>query len=401
MQNAAGEWVSYTEVQIRRELRIFGVRSGIPEGMTASPMDAALSHLNRERDVHYAAPLAGHPTGLLKIEGQRILVTEGPRWIEPRKGEWPILKHILGAMFPSERGIGDIQLKTFLLWLKIAHESLQTGTFQPGQALCIAGPVECGKSLVQSAVITPLFGGRMARPYAFMSGVTHFNAELFAAEHLAIDDEQASFDLRARRAFAATLKQFSVADGQRCERKFQTPILLRPFWRVSITVNDEPEALGVLPPLTPDLADKLILLRARKAPMPMPTRAPAERAAFAAAVRAELPALLWDLECMTVPEELCSERFGVRHFHYPALREALAELSPEARLAELMDALFFADVEAEPWTGTARDLEQTLRRESATMREAERLFSFPHACGTYLGRLAALTAGPLERARAS
>ena len=50
-------------------------------------------------------------------------------------------------------------------WLKIAHESLRTGKLRVGQALAFAGPRECGKSLLQNHIITPIVGGRSAKPH--------------------------------------------------------------------------------------------------------------------------------------------------------------------------------------------------------------------------------------------
>jgi hypothetical protein len=38
---------------------------------------------------------------------------------------------------------------------------------------------------------------------------------------------------------------------------------LKPFWRLSITLNDEPENLLILPPLDESLGDKIMLLRAQ------------------------------------------------------------------------------------------------------------------------------------------
>jgi hypothetical protein len=46
-----------------------------------------------------------------------------------------------------------------------------------------------------------------------MSGATAFNGNLFEAEHLMIEDDVGSFDIRARRHFGAYLKQFTANEG--------------------------------------------------------------------------------------------------------------------------------------------------------------------------------------------
>jgi len=50
----------------------------------------------------------------------------------------------------------------------------------------------------------------MAKPYLFMSGQTSFNSDLFEAEHLMIEDDVASCDIRARTTFGTYIKQFTA-----------------------------------------------------------------------------------------------------------------------------------------------------------------------------------------------
>ena len=150
-----------------------------------------------------------------------------------------------------------------------------------------------------------------------MSGLTPFNSDLFEAEHLMIEDEQASTDIRARRNFGAQLKNITVVDWQRCHAKNRVAISLSPFWRLSVTVNDEPENLMVLPPIDDSIEDKLIILRASKFPMPMRTATLEQRKVFWQRLIDELPAFLDFLLQWEIPRELTSERFGMRHFHHP------------------------------------------------------------------------------------
>ena len=111
----------------------------------------------------------------------------------------------------------------------------------------------------------------MASPHAYMTGVTPFNSELFRAEHLVIEDNTASTDIRARRAFGALLKTITVNEDQPCFGKGREALNLTPFWRLFISANDEPENLMVLPPIDESVTDKLIPLKATNTSMPMPT----------------------------------------------------------------------------------------------------------------------------------
>ena len=103
---------------------------------------------------------------------------------------------------------------------------------------------------------------------------------MFRAEHLVVEDNAASTDIRTRRNFGAFLKTITVNDDQPCFGKGREAVNLTPFWRLSISVNDEPENLMVLPPIDESIEDKLILLKAYSTPMPMPTETLEERHRF-------------------------------------------------------------------------------------------------------------------------
>lgn len=385
MRNARGGWVRTNETSVRRELKIAGYSANVSEGKCVSPLDEALSAIQKTQDVAFAGPLAGYKAGLHKFDGRRVLVTDSPRLIEPAQGDWPTLRALVEGLLKD----GEHDQTPYLYgWLKIAVEALRAGHRRAGQALVLAGPPDCGKSRLQF-LITIILGGRAARPYRYMRSGSEFNAELFGAEHPVIEDEQPSNDLRARRNFGSRIKEMTVNDGVSCHGKGRQAISLEPFWRLSISLNDEPENLMVLPPLDDSLAEKIILLRASRRAMPMPTNTPDEREAFMARLRGELPAFVGSLLAWEIPAALASGRFGITHFHHPALVEALSHLAPEMRLLQLMDTEIFRNRRRGPWEGTAAELEALLTREgSRCAREVRRLFHFANACGTYLARLA-------------
>ncbi len=257
------------------------------------------------------------------------------------------------------------------------------------QLLVLAGIHDCGKSLLQN-LITLIFGGRAARPYQFMSGLTPFNSDLFEAEHLMIEDEQASYDIRSRRNFGAQLKNITATEWQRCHAKNRVAISLAPFWRLSMSVNDEPENLMVLPPIDDSIEDKIIILRAAKTSMSMPTATLEQRSAFWQKLEGELPAFLDYLTQWEIPQKLSSERFGIAHFHHPAILQTRDNLAPEFRLLRLIDDELFDNYENGPsWEGSAEQLERSLCGDGSKCRhEARKLFTFNTACGVYLARLA-------------
>ena len=124
---------------------------------------------------------------------------------------------------------------------------------------------------------------------------------------------------------------------------------------------------------------------------------------------AQLPAFVHYLKSWTVPEDLRHGRYGIKTWQHPKLLAALGELAPETRLLTLIDEVIFphadsdggfAIVPRDSWKGTAELLERKLR-ESVFAPEAQRLFSWPTAAGTYLGRLAAKYPSRVQDARSS
>jgi hypothetical protein len=376
------------ETQFKRELRQGKVSPTVPNNSYVSPLDEVLLGIQHNCDVHFAGPLAGYATGIYDMCGRRILVTESPRIIKPKRRDWPMLHTVINGMLQGEKDKKFDQARYLYGWLKIAYEALCAGSPRPGQGLVLAGEYDCGKSLFQN-IITHILGGRSARPYQFMAGLTPFNADLFGSEHQMIEDDQASSDIRSRRNFGAQWKGITAADEKRCHAKGRTAVMLTPFWRLSVSVNDEPENLMVLPPIDESIQDKLIILRASRSPkgMPMPTGTNAQRKAFWRTLVGELPAFIHFLNEWEIPQELQGDRFGITHFHHPEILEAIDALAPESKLLSLIKHYLDSLGDSEWGPATAEKLERDLNG-SDSQYEAKKLFSFNNACGVYLGRLA-------------
>jgi hypothetical protein len=74
--------------------------------------------------------------------------------------------------------------------------------------------------------------------------------------------------------------------------------------------------LKIIPPLY-GLDDKLVLFKCMLAPMPMPTGDIQCRHAFAAMIRAQLPAFIDSLLEFKIPPALYHERFGIKGYMHP------------------------------------------------------------------------------------
>jgi hypothetical protein len=376
--DTAKEFVPMDQKSVSRHLKSYGY----------SPQDieGAICRIQIENHIHFAGALAGHPRGIHTAGGSKLLATVSPEIIQPQAGQWPTIRAVLEGLL-VDPDAGQTQVDTFLAWLKIARESLVSNRRRPGQAIAFAGRRGSGKSLLIDITEAAL-GGRRANPYAYFTGRTNFNADLAGAELLAVDDEAGSTDIRSRRTLAANIKACLFAGAVRIEGKNKTAFTFKPCWRMLIALNDEPEALLVLPPITEDIGDKITLFKCHKRPLPMPAFTLDEREAFFAQLMAELPALLAWLEAWKIPASLAEERCGVRAFHHPAILAALHELSPEGQLIGLIDTAHHDGSLPLPWIGTAAELKGILCHLVTTARDAEKLLGSWHAAtGSYLARL--------------
>jgi hypothetical protein len=336
-----------------------------------------------DRAVDYAGPLAGHRAGVHKTSaGARLLVTSEPNaavWTKPdAKGkDCPFLEKFLDAL------LGPEQMPWFLGWLKIACQSLRLGDFRPGQMVALCGPSTCGKSFVH-VLVTELLGGRMAKPYLWMTGKTSFNEDIAQAESLVIEDESASTNIGARREFGNRLKQLAVNESLNVHGKGKTAFVAPTFRRITLSVNDEPENLMILPPLDDSILDKIMLFRCSSALKVLSENRRENREKLAI----ELPAFRALLAQWPLSPKMREPRFGIRAFHNETLLDLLSETAPEKRLMDVIDQIIFAPAsKIDRWDGSSEDLEQRLRRSDFSF-VIEKLLYFSSACGTYLARLA-------------
>ncbi len=361
---------------IKIHLMRAGQRTDMENDIGLRNGDEMLADVQVDRFVDFAGPLAGHRAGIFHAPGgKRVLVTSEISPVQPKAGDCTKLDRFFGQLF------GD-QTRFILLWLKCAWESLTRGDFQPGQMLALCGPPGCGKSLFQ-ALVTEILGGRSAKPYRYMTGQTHFNSDLAKAEHLMIEDENARVNFSARREFGTAIKNWTVNTDISIHAKGREAVNLPIFRRMTLSVNNEPENLMILPPVDASIADKLALIKCS------PAKVGDDRKKTWDGLVRELPALVAMLRRLQIPREWRDDRFRVKAYHNPELLEALGETSEENRLESLIEEVIFSsNKKADEFEGTAVELEQALRN-SPFCFAVDRLLSFPSACGTYLARLAA------------
>jgi hypothetical protein len=389
IKNASGRWLAHDISNYKRVLRSRGYKSKPPEGASLSEIDMHILETQDHRDVSHHGEICGRNAGFFNENGTRFLVTKDMELPEPVKGEFKVLGKVLDGLLRKNESVevGEAQLNTFFGWVKSSVEALRAGREQQQQALALCGPAGCGKSLVQH-LITKMLANRSANAHRYFSGKTDFNADLFTAEHLILEDEHMSTRITDRLALGASLKKHCVAVTiGSLHAKGRQAINVRPWWRVSLSLNDDAEAMMVLPPLDEHVSDKIILLRASRSEFPMPVNSSHEKKAFHDQLTSEIPAFLhWLLNYYGIPDAYADKhRYNVATYHHPVLKESLEKLSPESNLLELIDSCFAEDFGRVEISLTARQIEDRLRDRDS--RACEKLLTFTNAMGTYLGRL--------------
>ena len=383
--NERGQWLDYTTSGFTGELKCLGYFGNAERGKTASECDLMMKTIRDKCDVGYVGALAGYKEGF--YEAERMLITEGPSLIEPEAVPFDeVLEFIETLLNPDEHG--QMQLWLFIGWLQRMLDNLRHGKLERGQALVLIGPAIGGKSLLLEIIVI-LFGGRRATPFGWMAGNTDFNGELCSAETLIVDDEAVQKDMKHRAGFAGKIKQVVAVEHQECHFKYGTKFSLKPAWRLCMALNDDEECMQVLPPLSNDLKDKMMIFQCAdkssvKIPWPNLEREPRMNE-----IRKQLPGLVKFILDFKIPAQ-CKQgresgRYGIDTFWHPTALKALASFNPELQLLELLDCLPY-NTSTNDWRGTPTQMEQILK-DSKYSYAAKGLIKSHVSLGIKLGRL--------------
>ena len=395
-----GRWQTFNREQIKIRLRASGYPSRASDGERVSDADSKLIEIEDENDVDFSGKLAGHREGYFEANGIRGVVTESFSLVEPVKGtNTPTIDgFIRGLLSKGEEGLA--QLVTFIGWLKTAYESLSKEQMSPGQALIIAGEQGAGKSQLQK-FITLVLGGRQCSAANYMTGRTNFNADICQAEHLILDDENQATDIKSRLELAANIKKHCVGNNVvQYHSKGRDGFSISPWWRLSVSLNDNLERLLALPPLDDDLADKVILLKAFKQPIPFIDGTPEGYTRLWQEIERELPVYLHSLLTYQIPKEYHCDRYRIKSFHNSELAAALAGISPQRDILNLIDDYFWTSwpegIENHGlptehyWQGTAAQLRKIFIEDKAPAhirRQFNEAVRAVQTLGKFLGRL--------------
>ena len=200
--------------------------------------------------------------------------------------------------------------------------------------------------------------------------ILSLNSDLIGAEHLMMSDENASTRFADRLRMGAAIKRITAEQWQDCHSKRQDKLTLSPFWLLTISLNDNPERLMILPPMMDDIKDKLSLFKVLRYDMPMHTITAQDYRDFWNAIILDVPHYIYWLEnSYQILDEFGDERWGIKAWQHPDICLAINELTPCYLLEEILKRSMIWKgklTTGNIWIGSAIDLEIALNREYET-----------------------------------
>lgn len=380
-------WVALDRGSVKTHLAEMGFRQEKGEVERVSPVDSMINTLQKTKCVDAVIPsLCGRQAGYYEENSYRFIVQRSPELLTPAKGTWGTIRQLLDSQF----GWCEPQLQVFLGWLSSSvkdfrNEGRRISRFSQAQFLHIAGEKDAGKSLLLSNILPALFGHRAETAIdLFKKGAQEYNAHLFGAELLYLDDsKELETGYAFRAAFGEKIKELTVGAGGGASFRgmFQDKISVRPWWRFIRMMNTEPATLATLPPLEDGIEDKLILLRARsmnEGPFAaLKLINPNWFAGVEASIKKEIPAFLYYLlkeHEIPAPIRDPNHRYAVMSYKNPELILDFEQTEPHTQLlhkidCESVERLFgqaeFGDptdpvILQTPWKGAAHQLYDVL-----------------------------------------
>src|SRR5262249_18635282 len=133
------------------------------------------------------------------------------------------------------------------------------------------------------------------------------------------------------------IKKLVATEIQRCHPKNRPAIMVKPFFRLTISINDSRESLAVLPVLDPTVRGKLLVLKVADEMGPIPSQI-SDRKPFCERLESQLPSFAhFLLNEFRILDDLRCPRFGVSEFIHPSVASQLFARSPQAELLLYID----------------------------------------------------------------
>ncbi len=362
-----------------------------------SEVEEALLSAQTTCRVDSAAPCVFQGEGVVWHNQSRILNTARCKVLAPAKkiglawGEgfrWTA--QFIDELFdPTQREI-------FLAWLKRFYVGCWENRLEDGQTLFISGATGRGKTYLSRCVIAKMVGG-FGDPSDYLNDSNIFTDDIDGQALWCVDDNVSGGSEGKKLTFGEKVKKLTSGTGLVGRRFYEKRVSLPWHGRIVVTLNEDPEALRVIPNTEQSIMDKITLLKCSPG-------APAFLSLSGNAGRAdqELPFLCrWLIEHVPGGHVVGTSRYGVKEYHHPDLLAAARSGENSTAVGELVDVFadeWFKDAgSGDAWEGTtialmadlsARQLAETLRMTVGSSTQA---------FGRALSKLASKSGSPIEK----
>lgn len=342
-----GQWHDYTQENARLHLKVKKVSDRPRKGQTVSDIERVLEHIQLNRRVDAAVPVPYNGAEVVEWNGASYLNTSNRAAVQPAPegqgtpDKFPLIHKFIEEAFddgPNPEAGNPKARDYFLGWFHHFYSSALARNMQPGQILVIAGKVGTGKSLFNRWLIGGSVGGACGATDVLMKQ-TAFNKEVAMNGHLLIDDAPTDGNQQEKRKFANKLKEFAANPVIPYQPKGVDKVDLPFRGRVGVTMNDDPESLGILPPMDGSFKDKIMLFKLRDDFKPKFLGGNKDEKV----VLEELPYFLrWLLdwgesEARATVLNKRNPRYAIKAFHHPELVEASHAETVEYTIQEMLE----------------------------------------------------------------
>lgn len=338
LNKETGKWRLQSESSLKLTLSSrYGISPKIPKGAASSPREDVIERIQTLKEVNSAGTFVFMPEGPIEFNGEHYINTSQIKPMNPsgHHGEWgeyfPNIAKFLDGFFVEKK-----QKNLFLAWWKIFYTTSRDLKPVQGQAMFIAGPQSCGKTLLNFHLVKPSMGGGKDASQFYVEG-NRYNEGFYSHGLHLVDDaeqggrkwEQSKMASRYKRTVASPEITVEEKRGKRKQIKW--------LGRVLTTMNDDHDSLKTMPELQETLEDKVIILRAqvpgdfltKECPKPVPV------------FRKELPHLLQWLIDWELPKTVLNRdnpRFIIKSMCDTKLKRDMREGSEEEMFADILQA---------------------------------------------------------------
>jgi hypothetical protein len=304
----------------------------------------AMYQVNSTKRVEAGIPFVFTKSRIVRHEGMRYFNTSRITPLTPAESatpeNFPVILDWMTKMLGTE------QLKHELGWLAYAYQNAYAGTPKRGHAHFLVGPPNSGKTLYNKAVLGGLFGGGI-KASEYLCGKDTWTDYLFEYGMWLVDDEAPSESTSMHTAFTAKLKEHVANDTFLINGKYMKSG--RAFWRgrISITLNDDPVSMRLLPDLDMSIKDKVMIFKCSDDfKFKDDTKASVDK---------ELPFFARFLMDYKFKKGEDFERFGVKAYINPSLEDMAKADSRYSHITELLN-MFRGTLSSDSWEGTTSEL---------------------------------------------